>query len=434
MRPRRTTNPALHQPSSSSPSLTPSPFLFSAAPSIRAVRWMRTTSAGLPALLVGVAMLLSACGTLHRADAPTTTAPVPAAPIAAAPGGKTLPSLPPAGSGRGGYYQDDGPGDHPPQGLYNLPDADPQVEPFLPRANRPYVVFGKTYTPLTEGRPFTQRGYGSWYGKKFHGQRTSSGEIYDMYKMTAAHPTLPIPSYARVTNLANGKQVIVRINDRGPFLSNRIIDLSYTAALKLGYLGHGSAQLQVDLLLPDEIARIHEQNQLAAQRNTEDKAVALAAPSGSAVPASKAVTTAAVSAPVITQTASGPAGVPSSADAASTDAAGKAATSSDPLTTLLGSLDPSAPAPDAPTSPGTVAVAPAGYYVQLGAFAQNTNAEEVRARLAQQWPARLPPVEVVKSGTLFRIQSGPFSARSDADAAARALQNIGRARPVVVQR
>jgi rare lipoprotein A len=131
-----------------------------------------------------------------------------------------------------------------------------------------------------------QRGKGSWYGKKFHGQRTSSGEIYDMFKMTAAHPTLPIPSYARITNLRNGKQVIVRINDRGPFHASRIIDLSYTAALKLGYVQTGSAELEVERILPDEIARMQEEKRrkgvLAKAAESPDPMVRLA--SGSAPP------------------------------------------------------------------------------------------------------------------------------------------------------
>jgi len=104
-------------------------------------------------------------------------------------------------------------------------------------------------------QPFTQRGTASWYGKKFHGQKTSSGETYDMYKMTAAHPTLPIPSYARVTNLANRKSVVVRINDRGPFHTDRIIDLSYAAAYKLGYTGAGSARVEIEAIVPSQAQR-----------------------------------------------------------------------------------------------------------------------------------------------------------------------------------
>ncbi|RJX33256.1 MAG: septal ring lytic transglycosylase RlpA family protein [Oxalobacter sp.] len=155
----------------------------------------------------------------------------------------------------GGYYKDDGPGDHTPSGLMNTPDAQPRAEPVLQSTSRPYTVFGKRYVPITDNRSYKDRGVASWYGKKFHGNKTASGEIYDMYKMTAAHPILPIPSYARVTNLDNGKQVIVRINDRGPFHSGRIIDLSYTAAVKLGYIGQGSAQVEVERIIPGE--RLH---------------------------------------------------------------------------------------------------------------------------------------------------------------------------------
>lgn len=177
--------------------------------------------------------------------------------------------------GRGAYYQDDGPGDQVPEGLMNLPDAIPKIEPFAKGPSKPYTVLDRTYTPITDYRPFIQRGVGSWYGKKFHGQRTASGEIYDMYKMTAAHPILPIPSYARVTNIRNGKQVIVRINDRGPFLASRIIDLSYTAAFKLGYVNDGSAELQVERLLPDEITRLTSEGgtQQTAANATEDDAI-----------------------------------------------------------------------------------------------------------------------------------------------------------------
>ncbi len=118
-------------------------------------------------------------------------------------------------------------------------------------ANRPYSALGKTYTPLTATGNYKERGIASWYGKKFHGQRTSIGETYDMYGMTAAHPTLPIPSYARVTNPANGKSVIVRVNDRGPFLHARIMDLSYVAAYKLGYVNKGSAEVEVESIAVD---------------------------------------------------------------------------------------------------------------------------------------------------------------------------------------
>lgn len=150
----------------------------------------------------------------------------------------------------GGYYKDDGPGARVPD-LASIPDAVPRNEPLHRWANRPYVVFGKRYVPLTRVGAFQQRGIATWYGKRFHGKPTSSGERYDMYRMTAAHPILPIPSYARVTNLANGRTVVVRVNDRGPFHKQRIIDLSYAAAHKLGYVTQGSARVLVEQLAPN---------------------------------------------------------------------------------------------------------------------------------------------------------------------------------------
>jgi len=150
---------------------------------------------------------------------------------------------------KGGYYKDDGPQDNPPSNLDRVPDAVPRNEPLSRFANRPYSAMGKDYVPMTKVQPFSQRGLASWYGKRYHGQKTSSGETYDMYQMTAAHPTLPIPSYARVTNVKNGKSVVVRINDRGPFRSDRVIDLSYAAAYKLGYVQAGQATVEVEAIV-----------------------------------------------------------------------------------------------------------------------------------------------------------------------------------------
>ena len=156
-------------------------------------------------------------------------------------------------SNKGGYYKDDGPGSRPPGDLSSIPDAKPRVEPLHRFANRPYEVFGKKYVPLVSLRPFRQRGVASWYGKRFHGQKTASGEIYDMYAMTAAHPILPIPSYVRVTSVKNGAQVIVRINDRGPFHGGRVIDLSYAAASRLGFVGAGSAEVEIQSIVPGSL-------------------------------------------------------------------------------------------------------------------------------------------------------------------------------------
>lgn len=154
-----------------------------------------------------------------------------------------VPRLPRTG---GAYFQNDGPGDNPPANLELIPDARPRAEPLATWANRPYVIFGRQYVPEREIKPYRERGVASWYGRKFHGNKTAIGERYDMYGMTAAHPTLPIPSYARVTNLKNGLSVVVRVNDRGPFLKNRVIDLSFTAAHRLGYLENGHAEVEVE--------------------------------------------------------------------------------------------------------------------------------------------------------------------------------------------
>ena len=148
------------------------------------------------------------------------------------------------------YYKDDGPGDSPPPNLDTIPDATPRLEPLNRFANRPYTVLGKDYVPATTLRPYKERGIASWYGRKFHGQKTSNGETYDMYAMTAAHPTLPLPSYARVTNVATGKSVVVRVNDRGPFLHDRIIDLSYAAANRIGIAAKGSGEVVVEAIIP----------------------------------------------------------------------------------------------------------------------------------------------------------------------------------------
>ena len=159
---------------------------------------------------------------------------------------------PPEPQSKGGYYKDDGPGDKPLANLAEVADAQPKAEPLHRFANRPYKVFGTDYVPLVRVQPFRQHGVASWYGRRFHGQKTASGELYDMYAMTAAHPTLPIPSYARVSHMSNGRSVVVRINDRGPFHSTRVIDLSYAAAYKLGFIQAGSAQVEVESIVPGE--------------------------------------------------------------------------------------------------------------------------------------------------------------------------------------
>jgi len=157
-------------------------------------------------------------------------------------------------SQRGGYYQNDGPPDRVPSDVASTPDAVPRIEPLLARANRPYVALGRSYTPLTSDVAFRERGAASWYGRQFHGNRTASGEIYDMFAMTAAHPTLPIPSYVRVTSVRTGQSIIVRVSDRGPFKPDRVIDLSYAAAVRLGIVASGTGIVEVERLTHAQIA------------------------------------------------------------------------------------------------------------------------------------------------------------------------------------
>ena len=156
----------------------------------------------------------------------------------------------------GGYYLDDGPGDNPPENIDAIPDATPKVEPFNARANQPYIALDNKYIPMTSFYPYKERGVASWYGKRYHGKKTSIGEYYDMYSMTGAHTTLPIPCYVRVTNTENGKSVIVRINDRGPFKKDRVIDLSFAAAYKLRLSDKGSGPVEVELIDPRQFSAL----------------------------------------------------------------------------------------------------------------------------------------------------------------------------------
>jgi rare lipoprotein A len=187
------------------------------------------------AIAPAVLATLVACGAAPKKDAE----------IPPAPGATPTPS--------GKYYKDDGPGDTVPANLASIPDAVPRLEPLHRFANRPYTVLGRDYVPATALRPYRERGIASWYGRKFHGEKTSTGEVYDMYAMTAAHPTLPLPSYARVTSVATGKSVVVRVNDRGPFLHNRVIDLSYAAADRIGIAQRGSGEVEVEAILPSSM-------------------------------------------------------------------------------------------------------------------------------------------------------------------------------------
>ncbi len=173
-------------------------------------------------------------------------------------------SLHPKAGGDSG--EGDGPSDVPID-VSRLSDAIPRVEPPARDGNRPYVVEGRIYYPLETAAGYRERGIASWYGRKFHGRPTSSGEPYDMHAMTAAHRTLPLPSYVRVTNLENGRAVVVRVNDRGPFKHNRLIDLSYAAAAKLGILERGTGLVEVEAITP---GRQRGEGRIARDETTKD--------------------------------------------------------------------------------------------------------------------------------------------------------------------
>jgi len=279
----------------------------------------------------------------------------------------------------GGFYQDDGPGDSPPSAefLAAIADAEPRPEALNRFANKPYSVLGRDYLPLTALTPYKARGIGSWYGRKFHGQKTSSGEIYDMYGMTAAHATLPIPSYARVTNPGNGKSVVVRVNDRGPFHAGRLIDLSYAAAWKLGYVGNGSTLLEVESILPGD-------SQYAAGRR--------------------------------------PAPPPSETE--------------DPLARLILLAQRSTQQAE----PALAEMKDArGVFLQLGAFSNPDNAENLKSRLGREL-AGLPQVADVNEkllvqarGGVYRVQFGPWQDHQEAQQMAARLRERFELQTVVVQ-
>ena len=173
----------------------------------------------------------------------------------------------------GGYYLDDGPGDHPPENIDAIPDATPRVEPFNARANQPYIALDNKYTPMTSFYPYKERGIASWYGKRYHGKKTSIGEYYDMYSMTGAHTILPIPCYVRVTNTENGKSVIVRINDRGPFKKDRLIDLSFAAAYKLRLSDKGSGPVEVELIDPRQFNALKKTPDVITEKIKEKEVI-----------------------------------------------------------------------------------------------------------------------------------------------------------------
>jgi rare lipoprotein A len=340
-----------------------------------------------PIALLLLALLLGACGSVERRPVIEREAVASAAPAPARPSGEMrAPST--ARPGAGGYYKDDGPGDNAPApaALAAVQEPEPKIEPLHRFANNPYNVFGVDYVPLKSLAPFRQRGLGSWYGRKFHGQRTSSGEPYDMYAMTAAHPTLPIPSYARVTSTGNGRSVIVRVNDRGPFHPGRVIDLSYTAAWKLGYIGSGSAPVEVELLTPEQFPAI-----IAARRAAQATPVAAAPAARNPAPEPVA------------------AGQPRR------------------VATLV------EPEPPKPASI-PLDIEAGGVFLQLGAFSGRDNAENFRARIYRELAWLNDAIEILPRDGLFRLHLGPYRDRSEAGGIAERIRAALELKPVVVVR
>jgi len=290
-------------------------------------------------------------------------------------GGTVVKEDKPAPSTRGGgYYLDDGPGDDAPSNIDQIPDAVPRSEPLSRFANKPYVAMGQEFVPISARKPFKQRGVASWYGRRFHNKKTASGEPYDMYAMTAAHPVLPIPSYAKVTNVANGKSVIVRINDRGPFLHNRIVDLSYAAASKLGFVHKGSALVELEAITDDQVpVAAAKEADASPTRSTSTAPVANDAVSN-APPL--------VAGPVITAGAQPARAAP-------------------------------APQNDRIVQPNAEAL----HYVQVGAFSAAANAEGLKSKLARDLGARLDrTIEVVSQQGLYRVRIGPYATPQEAHA------------------
>ena len=304
----------------------------------------------------------------------------------------------------------DGPGANPPADLASLPDAEPRVEPIRAGGpNKPYQALGREYVPATRDVPVSERGLASWYGRKFHGRKTASGEVYDMYAMTAAHPTLPIPSYARIRNPANGREVLVRVNDRGPFVAGRIVDLSYAAAFKLDLL-RGVAPVELERITFDEI-------RTGAWRGggvrVADAGAVIAPGTAADVPSPMP-----------------PAPIPPAAvDVPAQDVAFVAGPVVSPA--------PPVAAVDARPRPGRApAEAARGFWVQLGAFRERDGAETFRRRVGADGESSWlePLLAIFGDASLYRVQAGPYPSRDEADAVAQRARNALGVVPIVVER
>lgn len=308
-------------------------------------------------------LLVAACSTAVKVPVEQPRA------VATAPGPAVIEKAV-TGARSGAYYKDDGPPDYIPVDLGKVKDAEPKVEPLHKFANSPYNVMGSSYVPERDYKPYKIRGVASWYGKKFHGQKTSSGEKYDMFAMTAAHPTLPIPSYARVTNVANGKSVVVKINDRGPFHKGRVMDLSYAAAYRLGYASSGSTTVEIEAIGADEIAsykRNGKWGELAGQTDVTSAPLTATA--------------------VVTEK---------------------------PL---------DAPATEQIVEKQLIDSSAKGLFLQIGAFRNKDNATSLKSRLLSASEFADEQISVVNKEGMFRIHVGPYESEQAARLAALQLRD-----------
>ena len=380
------------------------------------------------AALAACACLLAACGSAPMKQ-PGAAADAKPGPRASSTTARSNPSP-----------DRDGPEAQPPANLAAVPDAEPQVEAIRAGGpNKPYEVLGRSYVPITQDTAHVERGLASWYGRKFHGRRTALGEVYDMYAMTAAHPTLPLPSYVKVRNPANGREVIVRVNDRGPFHSNRIIDLSYTAALKLDLL-RGVAPVEIERLTFEAIRsgqwRGSSTGTAVASATAAEPARPAVAPNANSAPppAVPAAPTAAeafrtadagtrgTSAPVAIQnTAEAPVGTPVAANVP--PSALLQVSTAEPAATATPT---NAPQPPVPTS---------GYYVQIGAFKQIDGAENFHRKVVADLSWLSPLLAVfTDASSVHRLQAGPYRTRDEAQGVAQQVREALRLVPMVVQR
>ena len=358
-------------------------------------------------------------------------------------------------SGGGALSGRDGPGSNIPSELDRVPDAEPRIEAIRGSGgtSKPYTVLGRAYQPITDDRPFRESGIASWYGRKFHSASTASGEPYDMYAMTAAHKTLPLPSYVRVRNPANGREVIVRVNDRGPFVDGRIIDLSYTAALKLDLL-RGVAPVEIERITNEDIrtgawrrdagtAYASASQVLAPPQPQRAAAAPVAVPSAWVAPVAMNAAPSASAMPVAPQTPTtqmAPAEQVSQAPPPAPEP--EAASPRQPIMVTdlppLAPLTAPPPAPRAAASQDSALSSPsataAGFWVQLGAFRERDGAESLRSQAARGLPTLAPQLRVFSEAGTHRLQAGPFASRSEAGEAVTQLRESLRIAPMVVER